>query len=256
MIETIDAASAKAGPRMTTADAGKTDAIRRSFALLHEPGDVFEIRALDVPMGRNYRGTVSGYYDDPNRAAQDVLALDKRGAAGVYHTMNPCLPALLARSVNRLTERPKHATTDADILRRRWLLLDIDPDRPSGVAATEAEKRSAQELAADVEDWLRAQGWDYPLIADSGNGVYLFFAVDWANDSETADVLKRFYANLNGFLPPDDAGKPSAHIDVSVYNAARIVRVGGTTNRKGDSIPDRPHRHCEYYEPLEECPIR
>ena len=233
-----------------------TDAIRRSLALLHEPGDMFEIRGLGVPMWRNYRGTVSGYYDDLDRATQDVRILNRRGAAGVYHTMNPCQPALLARSANRLTERPKHTTTDAEILRRRWLLLDIDPDRPSGIAATEVEKQAAQTLAADVEDVLRAQGWHYPLIADSGNGVYLFYAIDWPNDAETAEMLKRFYAGLASLLPPDDGDKPSAHIDVSVYNAARIVRVGGTTNRKGDSIPDRPHRVCEYYEPIEECPIR
>jgi len=91
--------------------------IRRCLELLREPGDVFEVRALDVPLGHNYRGTVSGYYHDLERAAADVLALDELGAAGVYTTINTAMRAVLARSANRMTERPKDTTTDAEIVR-------------------------------------------------------------------------------------------------------------------------------------------
>ena len=47
----------------------------------------------------------------------------------------------------------------------------------------------------------------------------------------------------------------AAHIDTGVFNAARIIRVGGTTNRKGDDTADRPHRRCKYNMPIEECPV-
>jgi hypothetical protein len=226
--------------------------IRRSLELLHDAGDVFEVRALDVPMGRNYRGTVSGYYDDLDKAAADVLALDERGAAGIYATINPCLPALLARSANHLTERPKHTTTDAEITRRRWALIDIDPDRPAGIAATEGERQAAVELAGEIEDVLHCRGWSYPQLVDSGNGMYLLYAVDLPNRDEITAAIKRFYAGLQTLID----GRRPAHIDAGVFNAARIIRIGGTTNRKGDSTPDRPHRRCTYREPVEECPVR
>ncbi len=100
----------------------------QSLALLHGRDFIFEVRALDVPMGRNYRGTISGYYDNVEKAACDVQTCDERGAAGVYTTLNLCPPALLARSANRMTERPKHTTGDSEIGRRRWLVIDIDPD--------------------------------------------------------------------------------------------------------------------------------
>lgn len=37
----------------------------------------------------------------------------------------------------------------------------------------------------------------------------------------------------------------AAHVDLSVYNAARIYRLPGTWNRKGDVIPTRSHRMAE-----------
>jgi hypothetical protein len=98
---------------------------REALALLHGRDFVFEVRALDVPMGRNYRGTIAGYYDNLEKAALDVQCCDDRGAAGVFTTLNPCLPAVLARSVNRLTERPKQTTGDSDT--SAILLSDLRP---------------------------------------------------------------------------------------------------------------------------------
>ena len=45
-------------------------------------------------------------------------------------------------------------------------------------------------------------------------------------------------------------------IDSTVRNAARIARVGGTWNRKGDSIDDRQHRKSVLYPPDPECPVQ
>lgn len=233
----------------------RIDESRRCLQMLHEPGDVYEVRALDVPMGRSYRGTVSGYYDDPGRAAADVQALDERGAPGVYVTINPCLPALLARSANRLTERAKHTTADGEIVRRRWLPIDIDPHRPSGIAADEPERQTALELAAQIEELLRGRGWPYPLLADSGNGRYQLYRIDLPNDPDTASLVKAFYAGLNAMLGTYDPTRPHSTIDTTVYNAARILRIGGTTNRKGDPTADRPHRPVAYSEPTPGCPV-
>jgi hypothetical protein len=33
-------------------------------------------------------------------------------------------------------------------------------------------------------------------------------------------------------------------VDESVFNAARIIRLAGTMNRKGDNLPKYPHRPC------------
>jgi hypothetical protein len=223
--------------------------IRQSLELLHSSGDVFEIRILDA-CGRP-RGVDAGYFNDLDAAAEAAAGADSAGSSGVYVTLNPVVPALLARANNRLVQRPKHTTGDAEIARRRWLLLDIDPDRPAGIAATEDERQAAMILAADIEDILRSRGFSYPLICSSGNGVYLLYRIDLPNNAETTETLKRFYVGLQTLLDGDYA----AHIDTGVFNAARLIRVGGTTNRKGDDTADRPHRRCEYNPPIDECPM-
>lgn len=236
----------------TTID--QTDQIRRSLGLLHQPGAVFEIRALAVPSGR-YVNTVSGYFDDLDKATEAAIECDRAGAAGVYVTLNPCNPALLARANNRLVDRPKHATGDAEILRRQFLFVDIDPERPSGIAATDEEKQTALALAGEVEDLLRGQGWPYPQTADSGNGCYLLYLVELPNDTNTTELLKTFYPALQTAIGDTDTDGPYSKIDVQVFNAARLIRVGGTTNRKGDPTEDRPHRQCVYHDPIAECPV-
>lgn len=225
--------------------------MRRSLELLHEPGTVFEIRALHVGRVK----TVSGYFNDVETAAKAVYDVDQRKAVGVYVTLNPCNPALLSRANNRMVDWPKSTTTDAEIVRRRWLFIDIDPARPSGIGSTDVEKRTAQTLVADIEEALRQRGWSYPLLADSGNGAYLLYRVDLPNDDEATKLLKAFYGGLNTLLGNYDPTQPHSQIDLSVYNAARILRIGGTLNRKGDSTPDRPHRFCAYQEPVADCPV-
>jgi hypothetical protein len=202
---------------------------------------------------------VSGYYDwaHLDKAAHDVAILDaKRKPRGIHTTINPVNPALLARANNRLVERPKATTSDADIIRRRWLPFDIDPHRPSGIAATDAEVGLAVSLAGDIEDILRSMGWSYPLYASSGNGQYMLYRIDLPNDAASLALIGRIYSAVNHRLGGIDPSKPYAEIDTTVGNAARILRVGGTVNRKGDETPDRPWRVCTYYDPDPDYPIQ
>ena len=110
--------------------------IKQAIQLIHvDPSSVFEIRALGIP-GRWKPFTASGYFDAQHLEAAAETAFTYsyvKKAAGVYITLNPCNPALLARSPNKITDYPANTTTDQDILRRNWLYIDIDPHRPSGI---------------------------------------------------------------------------------------------------------------------------
>ena len=117
--------------------------VRNTFNALIEPGAVFEIRALGAKLKGGYReGIVSGYFEDPDKA---LLALENIvRAKGIYVTLNPVQGALLARRCNRLDYAGKDETTaDACITNRRWLLIDVDPERLAGISATNAEKEHA-----------------------------------------------------------------------------------------------------------------
>jgi hypothetical protein len=80
-------------------------------------------------------------------------------------------------------------------------------------------------------------------------GCYRLYRIDLPNDEASTELIKRCYGGLNELLGTYDPAKPHATLDTGVYNAARILRVGGTWNRKGDPTSDRPHRICVYHEP-------
>src|SRR5437879_5705216 len=104
--------------------------IKRSVALFLEPGAVIELRVPKA--GRD--GTISGYFANPDQLARAAAAVDGKGP-GIYVTLNPVMPDLLARASGRLKSRADFTTSDGEILRRRCLLLDFDPRRPAGISS-------------------------------------------------------------------------------------------------------------------------
>ena len=118
-------------------------ALKRIF----RPGDVFEIRALEAQTGTyNRPHTVSGYFDyDHIDAAAALIDREIRFARGIYYTPNPVEPALLARAANRFRDMGQRdpSTADKDIPRRRWLLIDCDAIRPSGISSSENAQKTA-----------------------------------------------------------------------------------------------------------------
>src|SRR5580692_4791257 len=132
-----------------------------AIGVLFEPGDVIEIRALDVGRTESRSGvTYSGYFNFENAEAitNAIRAMDGR-ADGVYVTLNRFKPVLLARANNRLQAKTKHTTSDADITERRWLYVDLDALRPAGISATEGEKEAALQRAIEIREFLHSRGW-------------------------------------------------------------------------------------------------
>lgn len=216
--------------------AADPSAIVHALQVFLEPGQVVEIRALNVQDGY-WTGTMSGYYDSDHleKLAEDAAKI--RHASGIYWTLNPMNPALLARASNRLRKMGKRdaSTSDPDIIRRRWFLIDLDARRPSGISASDQEKAAAFEVADQVAAHLQAQGWPEPVRADSGNGAHLYFRIDLP--AQDGGLVKRCLEALQTKF-----GTVAVDVDGSVFNPSRISKLLGTPVRKGDDTPDRPHR--------------
>jgi len=233
--------------------------VRRFLQQLYEPGDTFEVRAPECRDQRNarYVFTCSGYFttESIDAAASAIVELDRAAVApGIYVTINPVAPALLARAANRIKPRARETTQDKDILCRRWLLIDIDPARPAGVSATDAELAVALDRARVVAEYLTSLGWPPPIRVMSGNGYHLLHRIDLpANDS---GLLKAVLAVLADRFSDD-----AVAVDRSVHNSARIVKVVGTVSRKGDDLrnvaglEDRPHRRSEFVDVPEQIAL-
>ena len=116
--------------------------LETTWKLFYTPSACVEVRALGIS-GGNKRwkgwagGVVAGYFDDMQSFIDCVESLDDYGKAeAIYITLNPLNPDLLARANNRLVGIGKNDPTakDEDVLQRRWLLVDIDPVRPTGIS--------------------------------------------------------------------------------------------------------------------------
>ena len=209
--------------------------LRDAVSLLAGPGQVVEVRALTDQY------THSGYFSDPAALIRSVEPLDADSSVhGIYVTLNEVNPALLSRRANRIKMRlgKKDSTTsDADILRRRWLPIDIDPLRPSGVSSTDEEHGLALAKAEEVARWMAGLGFPDPVRADSGNGAHLLYRIDLPNDDAALALVRGCLATLDALFSDE-----RVNVDTANFNAARIWKLYGTVSRKGDSTPDRPHR--------------
>lgn len=223
---------------MTAADPHE---IRRALEIL-APAGVFEIRAPKAKLNGGRPGTAAGYFDD--HAAATAAAAKLSGTApGVYITLNPVGPALLARAANRVDPHAERTTGDAEITERRWLLLDFDPERAAGISSSDSEHAAALERATTMRAWLHERGWPAPVYADSGNGAHLLYRVDLPNDNETKKLIEAALKTLASRFDDD-----RVKIDTGVFNASRISKIYGTTACKGDPLPDRPHRMARILE--------
>ena len=158
-------------------------------------------------------------------------------ARGIYFIPNEVDPALLSRACNRIRpiDRGEPATSDGNILRRRWLLIDCDPVRPAHISSTADEHEAARDRSRSIFAALGDVGWPQPVVADSGNGYHLLYRIDQLVDDSR--LVERCLTAL-----AERFSDAAVTVDRVVHNPARIVKLYGTMACKGDSTEDRPHR--------------
>ena len=193
----------------------------------------FELRLLDGIRGQ----VTSGYFDDTN-IAYDLIKHDWREKT-VYFTPQEIKKPIVARCKNNL-KIAKRVTTDLDIANYRFIHLDIDPERPSGIQATEREVKCAYRTAKDIKEFLKlTAGFPNPIVVFSGNGTTLDYRLEkpLKANANNIELIKSFLETL-AILFSDN----KAIVDTTVYNPARIIKLPGTISAKGDNTEERPYR--------------
>lgn len=209
----------------------------RWLSTLMRSGEVIEIFVKRAADGR---GNLVGYYDCQHL---DTLAADAEKhsgkVAGIYYRINPMRNDLLSRSPNQLASTSTaKCGSKSDVLRRRFLMIDIDSTRKSGLNATKNEKEQAHHLLCVIFAFLKEAGFPLPAQIDTGNGYCLMYGVDLPVDDD--GLLQRILQTLDTRFSND-----AAKVDTSVFDPARLARLPGTMNCKGPHSLDRPHRLCK-----------
>lgn len=218
-------------------------------------GHLCEIRILckDTPDGHG--PTFSGLFDDCESIIRELrLFPDRDDLQGVYYGLNQpgdhCRNKKQYGHIVRVYQG--EGISDPDISKRRWLLVDIDPVRPSHTSATDSEKANARAVADQIFQ-LHEIGLPNPkVIIDSGNGMHLLYQFEADNTQEATDTLKRFLQVL-----AKEYNNGLVDMDTTVYNPSRISKLPGTWARKGDDTPERPHRLSKilFVTPDDNCDI-
>ncbi|MFH1933308.1 MAG: hypothetical protein ABIN18_17165 [Pseudomonadota bacterium] len=217
---------------------------KEAFDLFAHPDEVMEVRILKVwgksaAWGGEFaKGVASGYFDDHEPFCNAVKEADKVEHGGIYFTLQVIDPRLIARAFNRL--KPSNLTTsDHNVLKYRWIPIDIDPVRPAGISASDSELASAMDTREKVAQFCSQElGLPPPLTAMSGNGAHLLYQLP---DIQVNEQSRNFIENFIHFLA-DKFNTDRVTIDTSVFNPARIFKLYGTIARKGDPVPAGPGR--------------
>ena len=122
----------------------------------------------------------------------------------------------------------KEAISDNDIERIKFILLDIDPERPSGTASTDKQKEEAKRVFDNCLQYLEDNSIQYYYTFDSGNGYHALIPIDIECTKENSRIIKELLYHLDSKFSSE-----RAHVDKSVHNPARITRLYGTLNTKG-----------------------
>lgn len=218
--------------------------VYRWYDIMKDNNELVEIRLI----GSNKTG--SGYFNDANTLIEAIKPYTDD--FNVYFTLNTLNPALFSREQkNKIVIKPKNTTQDAEVTLRKWVLIDLDSKRPSGVCATRDEVMKTYEKGKVVFDFLISQGFYEPILVFSSSGIHIYIKCSLLNTEDNTKLVKRFL-NALSMLFSDEY----VDCDTSVYNAARISRLIGSYSNKGSkNDKDRPQRRCRFISIPEEIKV-
>lgn len=185
--------------------------------------------------------TGSGYFTSPQAMIEAVRPY--ANDYSVYFTLNRINPDCYGRPQrDKIMLKARNTTTDAEIIARELVLLDLDSRRATGVNATEEQLGYAKKKANEVYKFLRDNGFYAPVVVSSGSGVHLYLKCALLPTEENNKLIKRFTQALSMLFSDNQVD-----IDEKVFNLGRIARCCGFYNRKGTNADkERPQRLCEF----------
>lgn len=206
--------------------------IRKALAVLKPNDEIFEIRILGAAK-KNY----SGYFRDVDIMLDELKKIDLKGA-NVYFSVNSVNEACYDRQQrDKLIQYSKATTSDNDICAYDYIMIDLDPRRPTDTSSTNEQVQLAKDLGNKIYQFLRGIGFEQPVFGYSGNGVHLLYKIALKNCDDNKFLIKRALETLSLLFDTDDV-----QVDTTTFNPSRICKLYGTLAQKGSNTAKRPHR--------------
>ena len=206
--------------------------IRRTISVMKPEGELFEVRIIPA----NKKKPSVGYFRDAETLIRELNKQQLKGT-NVYITLQAIKEACYSREQRDCFVVGASTTSDNDVEGYNWLMIDLDPERPSGVSSSDEELKEAKDLGNRIYKYLKALGFEKPLLGYSGNGVHLLYRVSIKNTKDRTNLIQKCLKALNLLF-----GNEKVKVDCANFNPSRVCKLYGTLAQKGKSTEERPHR--------------
>jgi len=207
--------------------------VRKAIALMKPDNQLFEVRVI-----YGNKQLYSGYFQNAEALVRGFDKLRNFGDCNIYITLNTLNDACYDRTQrDRFEKNPKATTSDNDVTGYDWMMLDLDPIRPTGTSSTDEQIKKAKAKGNQIYKFLKNLGFNDPLFGFSGNGVHLLYRVYLDKSEEVTALMKKSLKTLDMLFTDAEIG-----VDMKNFNPARVCKLYGTLAQKGANTDARPHR--------------
>lgn len=207
--------------------------IRKAISVLKPDNQLFECRVI-----YNSRATYSGYFRSADELLRGMDGIRDFSDCNFYVTLNELNSACYDRSQKgRFEKNSKATTSDNDVIGYQWLMVDLDPRRPTGTSSDANQIEKAKSKGNKLYSFMKNLGFEEPVMGFSGNGVHLLYNLRLRNSDENRQLLKKALETLNMLFADEDID-----VDMKNFNPSRVCKLYGTTAQKGSNSTERPHR--------------
>ncbi len=207
--------------------------IRKAISILKPNNQLFEVRII-----YGSKAMYSGYFRNADELLAAMDNIRDFADCNFYITLNTLHSACYDRSQkNRFERNSKATTSDNDVIGYDWLMVDLDPRRPTATSSSNEQVEKAKAKGNEVYNFMKNLGFEKPVMGFSGNGVHLLYKLRLKNSEENKQLLKKSLETLNMLFSDDEID-----VDMKNFNPSRVCKLYGTTAQKGSNSVERPHR--------------
>lgn len=207
--------------------------IAKAIQVMKPQGQLFECRVI-----YSSKQMYSGYFRSAETLWKAFDGIPDFADCNVYITLN----ALNDQCYNRLQhdrfkKNADATTSDNDVIGYDWLLIDLDPKRPTKTSSSQEQIEKAYQLCGKIWHFLQTIGFEKPIIAFSGNGYHLLYRIHMANNDDNKKLLEMCLKTLNMMFSDN-----VIDVDMKNFNPSRVCKLYGTRAQKGTDSVNARHR--------------
>ena len=207
--------------------------INKAVQVLKPDDQLFECRII-----YNSKVTYSGYFHNASKLLEAFEGIHDFANCNIYFTLNTINEQCYTRTQkDKFVKNAEATTSDNDITGYDWLLIDLDPRRPTKTSSTSAQIEKTRILSGRIIQYLQNVGFEAPVIAFSGNGYHMLYKLYMTNTAENKKLLEMVLKTLNMLFADDEID-----VDMKNFNPSRICKLYGTRAQKGIDADGNSHR--------------